>query len=160
MATNARSRGSRLTIPVTQVASAVAPRAAAWCGDASTQPRRVPTHTRARPVRDGLYTISCIGYLAGVSDPRPDNETWSPDDVRLLRGFLRETQAEFANRIGTRQQTVSEWETGASRPRRIARRLLHMVAEERGFYSAAGTAAAGDSAASEPAVDSAGEPPG
>ena len=72
-----------------------------------------------------------------MNNPRPDDWQWSPDDVRLLRGFLHETQAEFAERIGTRQQTVSEWETGSSKPRRIARRLLHLVAEERGFYSAA-----------------------
>ena len=38
-------------------------------------------------------------------------------------------------RLGTRQQTVSEWETGSSHPRAMARRLLHIVAEEGGFYS-------------------------
>ncbi len=64
-------------------------------------------------------------------------EDWSAEDVRRLRDFLQETQATFAERIGTRQQTVSEWETGSSKPRRIARRLLHMVAEEGGYYSAA-----------------------
>ncbi len=60
--------------------------------------------------------------------------------MRELRGYLGDTQAEFAARLGTRQQTVSEWETGSSRPRRMARRLLHLLAEERGFYSAAAPA--------------------
>jgi len=46
------------------------------------------------------------------------------------------TQAELADRIGTRQQTVSEWETGASTPRRMSQRLLRMVAEEAGIYDA------------------------
>jgi DNA-binding XRE family transcriptional regulator len=62
---------------------------------------------------------------------------WPAHDVRRLRSYLGETQAEFADRLGTRQQTVSEWETGASRPRRIARRLLQLVAEEGGFYTLA-----------------------
>jgi DNA-binding transcriptional regulator YiaG len=62
-------------------------------------------------------------------------DRWDAGRVRRLRGHLGATQSEFAERLGTRQQTVSEWETGASRPRAMARRLLHLVAEERGFYS-------------------------
>lgn len=82
-----------------------------------------------------------------MTEPQADRESWSPDDIRSLRGFLSETQAEFADRLGTRQQTVSEWETGSSRPRRIARRVLHLVAEERGFYSAAASSNDSDGAA-------------
>ena len=52
-----------------------------------------------------------------------------------------------AARLGARQQTVSQWETGASRPRGMSRRLLQLVAEEAGFYRA--EAAAGDSGVSE-----------
>lgn len=54
--------------------------------------------------------------------------------MRLLRDHLDETQGELAERLGTRQQTVSEWETGHSAPRRMSRRLLQLVAEESGFY--------------------------
>ena len=54
--------------------------------------------------------------------------------VRALRLRLGETQAEFAARLGTTQQTVSEWERGARRPRRMARRLLALVAEQSGVY--------------------------
>jgi DNA-binding transcriptional regulator YiaG len=60
---------------------------------------------------------------------------WAPERVRRLREHLGQTQAEFARELGTRQQTVSEWETGASRPRGMSQRLLHLVAEERGFYA-------------------------
>lgn len=70
-----------------------------------------------------------------TSDPP---SAWDGDRVRRLRGYLGDTQSEFAARLGTRQQTVSEWETGASSPRRMSRRLLHLLAEERGYYSAAG----------------------
>lgn len=59
---------------------------------------------------------------------------WDGARVRRLRGHLKATQAQFAARLGTRQQTVSEWETGSSRPRGMSRRLLHLVAEEAGFY--------------------------
>ncbi len=61
---------------------------------------------------------------------------WDAEAVRRLRDHLHATQAELADRLGTRQQTVSEWETGASTPRRMSRRLLHLVAEESGFYDA------------------------
>ncbi|MEZ4502477.1 MAG: helix-turn-helix domain-containing protein [Dehalococcoidia bacterium] len=63
---------------------------------------------------------------------------WDATRVRSLRAHLGETQAELAERLGTRQQTVSEWETGASRPRRMSGRLLHLVAEESGFYEVGG----------------------
>lgn len=73
-----------------------------------------------------------------------DRDEWDAERVRTLRDWLASSQAELAERIGTRQQTVSEWETGSSEPRRMSRRLLRMVAEDSGFYeverSARGTA--------------------
>ena len=59
---------------------------------------------------------------------------WNAEAVKRLRDQLGVTQAELADRLGTRQQTVSEWETGASAPRRMSQRLLRMVAEEAGVY--------------------------
>ncbi len=61
-------------------------------------------------------------------------DEWDAERVRALREWLASSQAGLADRIGTRQQTVSEWETGTSQPRRMSRRLLRMVAEESGFY--------------------------
>ena len=43
------------------------------------------------------------------------------------------TQDELAGELGVRQQTVSEWETGAYRPRGASERLLSIVAERAGF---------------------------
>ena len=60
---------------------------------------------------------------------------WDAERVRRLRRHLGETQRAFGTRLGTRQQTVSEWETGASRPQRMSRRLLQLLAEEAGFYA-------------------------
>ncbi len=71
-----------------------------------------------------------------MTGERRRNAEWDAERVRELRRHLGESQAAFAERIGTRQQTVSEWETGSSTPRRMSRRLLHLVAEEHGFYDA------------------------
>lgn len=81
---------------------------------------------------------------------------WNGDEVRRLRGYLGDTQAELAARLGTRQQTVSEWETGSSHPRRMARRLLHLLAEERGFYSADGSSPDADHVAGPDTRETAG----
>lgn len=61
-------------------------------------------------------------------------EQWDPEAVQRLRDYLDVSQAELAARVGTRQQTISEWETGTRAPRRMSKRLLHLVAEASGFY--------------------------
>ncbi len=71
----------------------------------------------------------------GVTPDMPPG--WVPDTVRALRAHLGLSQQGFADRIGTRQQTISEWETGARAPRRMSRQLLRLVAEESGFYRTA-----------------------
>jgi DNA-binding transcriptional regulator YiaG len=43
------------------------------------------------------------------------------------------TQDEMARELGTRQQTISEWETGMYQPRGLSERLLSLVAERAGF---------------------------
>ena len=49
------------------------------------------------------------------------------------------SQNAFADELGTRQQTVSEWETGRYRPRGTSVRLLSIIAERAGFeYDAGG----------------------
>lgn len=61
---------------------------------------------------------------------------WDAGRVRALREHLGVTQDELAQRMGTRQQTISEWETGTYQPRGMSERLLGMVAEDAGFYEA------------------------
>lgn len=74
--------------------------------------------------------------------PRPlqrrKRPAWDAETVRGLRRHLALTQEELAERLGVRQQTVSEWETGAYRPRGASVRLLGMVAEDAGFEYDAG----------------------
>lgn len=43
------------------------------------------------------------------------------------------TQSEMAARLGTRQQTISEWEKGMYSPRGASATLLSIVADGSGF---------------------------
>ena len=62
---------------------------------------------------------------------------WYKDNVKALRQHLNLTQRELAEELGTRQQTISEWETGMYQPRGASATLLNIVAERSGFnYSA------------------------
>jgi len=43
------------------------------------------------------------------------------------------TQRELADKLGTRQQTISEWETGMYQPRGASSTLLSLIAREARF---------------------------
>ena len=58
---------------------------------------------------------------------------WTRKAVKGLRLHLDMSQSELAAELGVRQQTVSEWETGAYRPRGASERVLSMVAERAGY---------------------------
>ena len=59
--------------------------------------------------------------------------TWNAASIKDLRSHLGLTQQQLADEMGTRQQTISEWETGMYQPRGTAERLLSLVAERAGF---------------------------
>ena len=58
---------------------------------------------------------------------------WDAAQVKALRAFLGMTQQMFANELGVRQQTVSEWEKGIYRPRGATVTLLNQIADNAGF---------------------------
>jgi DNA-binding transcriptional regulator YiaG len=58
---------------------------------------------------------------------------WDSSSIKALRQHMGLTQEELADRMGTRQQTISEWETGMYTPRGVSERMLGMVAESAGF---------------------------
>jgi len=65
-------------------------------------------------------------------------QRWDGRGIKALREHLGLTQREMANRLGTRQQTISEWELGLYTPRGASSTLLSMVAERAEFnYNAA-----------------------
>lgn len=58
---------------------------------------------------------------------------WDADLVKALRQYMGLNQAQFAQELGVRQPTISEWETGAYSPRRSSSKLLTLIAEQAGF---------------------------
>ena len=65
-------------------------------------------------------------------------EDWDKERIKALRNHLRLTQREMADKLGTRQQTISEWEIGMYEPRGTSATLLTIVAERAKFkYDAA-----------------------
>ena len=63
---------------------------------------------------------------------------WNADGIRALRRHLGLTQYELAEELGTRQQTISEWETGMYKPKGTSSTLLTIVAERAQFDYKAG----------------------
>jgi DNA-binding transcriptional regulator YiaG len=58
---------------------------------------------------------------------------WDAGQVRALRSHMGLTQERMAAELGTRQQTISEWETGQYQPRGVSAKLLTLIAERAGF---------------------------
>ncbi len=58
---------------------------------------------------------------------------WDSQRIEALRRHLGITQRELADRLGTRQQTISEWETGMYKPRGASATLLSIIAEQATF---------------------------
>ena len=67
-----------------------------------------------------------------MTEENPYSRNWDADAVRELRSRMRLTQQQMARRLGIRQQTVSEWETGLYAPKGASVTLLRMVSEESG----------------------------
>lgn len=88
--------------------------------------------------------LSAKGVLRGGRSQRPSDgdatpapteervrrESWPPARIKRLRLRIGDTQQEFAERLGVRQGTVSNWETGTHVPRRLVCRLLDQLASE------------------------------
>jgi len=58
---------------------------------------------------------------------------WDSESIRALRKHLKMSQQELGRDLGTRQQTISEWETGVYEPRGASKTLLSIIAERANF---------------------------
>jgi len=100
------------------------PQAAAWIGagyhtaDLNLDAERI---TFRKPLR--AYTVRREGDIV----------LWNSDLVKALRYQTGWSQAQLADELGVRQQTVSEWETGVYAPSRAMCKFLSLVAENAGF---------------------------
>ena len=65
--------------------------------------------------------------------PANKKNRWDAGTIQALRRHLGLTQTEMSEKLGTRQQTISEWETGIYEPRGASAKLLSIVAEETKF---------------------------
>jgi DNA-binding transcriptional regulator YiaG len=68
--------------------------------------------------------------MSGKKQLQPN---WDRERIQALRQHLGLTQQQLAEKLGTRQQTISEWEKGIYQPRGTSTTLLNMVAEQAQF---------------------------
>lgn len=59
---------------------------------------------------------------------------WNADAIKALRKHMHLTQAQFAETLGVRRQTVSEWENGVYAPERSTTKHLGLIAEKHDFH--------------------------
>ncbi len=71
-----------------------------------------------------------IGYKVKSTD---NSIKWNCELIKALRFQMGLTQSEFAQELGVRQQTVSEWEKGIYKPTRSTSKHLALVADKAGF---------------------------
>ena len=62
-----------------------------------------------------------------------DTVLWNAELIKALRRHMDLTQAEFAQRLGVYQQTVSQWENSAYEPTLATSKYLTLIAEQAGF---------------------------
>lgn len=62
-----------------------------------------------------------------------DTVLWDGELIHGLRQHMGMSQAEFAQELGVRQPTISEWETGVYLPKRSTSKYLTLIAERAGF---------------------------
>lgn len=62
-----------------------------------------------------------------------DEIIWRRDAIKALRKHMQLTQAQFAQELGVRRQTVSEWENGVYDPDRSTTKFLSLVAKQASF---------------------------
>ena len=58
---------------------------------------------------------------------------WDKKKIKALRQHLGLTQTKLAEKMDTRQQTISEWEIGMYQPRGASSTLLTIIAETSDF---------------------------
>jgi DNA-binding transcriptional regulator YiaG len=58
---------------------------------------------------------------------------WNGEAIKALRAYKGLNQEQFANELGVRRETVSEWENSKYEPDRSKRKLLNLIAKQAHF---------------------------
>lgn len=64
---------------------------------------------------------------------KDDAIVWQQDAIKALRKHMSLTQSKFAQELGVRRQTVSEWENGVYDPDRSTTKFLALIAKQSDF---------------------------
>ena len=89
-------------------------------------------HVMGIELEEGIITFRKPGLVYHI-ERDGDTILWDGELVRAFRYFMGFSQAELADKLGVRQQTISEWETGAYRPKRSTSKFLTLIAEQADF---------------------------
>ena len=89
-------------------------------------------HTQAIDLEH--QTITFKRFQAAYKIQRVDGGIkWDQAAIRALRKHMHLTQSQFAETLGVRRQTISEWENGVYEPDRSTTKHLDLVAETAAF---------------------------
>ena len=79
-------------------------------------------------------TVSFRKFQAEYNIQKKDGAVvWQQDAIKALRKHMSLTQAAFAQELGVRRQTVSEWENGVYDPDRSTTKFLELIAKQTNF---------------------------
>lgn len=82
---------------------------------------------------DGQRVTFCKPTTKPKVQRMGDTVLWNAELIKALRRHMGLTQAEFAERLGVYQQTVSQWENSAYEPTLATSKYLTLIAEQSGF---------------------------
>lgn len=68
-----------------------------------------------------------------VRQHRVCRRQWNSERIRTLRRHLGLTQRHMADMLGKRQQGISKWERGVSKPHGTSATLIRIIAERANF---------------------------
>jgi DNA-binding transcriptional regulator YiaG len=79
-------------------------------------------------------TVTFHKFNARYNIQHQDGEiVWQQDAIRALRKHMNMTQSQFAEELGVRRQTISEWENGVYDPDRSTSKFLKLIAKNTNF---------------------------
>lgn len=113
-----------------------AQRTRAWWANSKT--------SQGRTWQDAGWLVDAVDFEQQLVIFRPTRVTyrvtpirksqgWTAEQIKALRDYAGWSQQELADRLGVRQQTVSDWELGIHISRRSMGKLLQMIAEQINF---------------------------